>query len=156
MVYTLATLVYCIRNGKVLLMQRRKAPYAGSWVAPGGKLETGESPHACALREFHEETGLVGHNARLRALVSETSTRSDWQWLIFVYRVDAESEQFVSDEREGKLAWWDPAELETAADIPPADRHFMQDAMRAEDGLAEYHCEYDQALELIQISRVSD
>ena len=154
MVYTLATLVYCIRHGKVLLMQRRKPPSAGFWVAPGGKVESGESPQACALREFKEETGLTAHTARLRAMVSETSSRNDWQWLIFVYRVDADSDKIISDEREGALAWLSLACLDQANGIPPADRHFMHDAIRADDGVAEYHCVYDDQLELTHISRL--
>jgi ADP-ribose pyrophosphatase YjhB (NUDIX family) len=36
---TLATLVYCLRGGQVLLLQRAKPPFPGSWVAPGGKVD---------------------------------------------------------------------------------------------------------------------
>jgi predicted NUDIX family NTP pyrophosphohydrolase len=30
----------------------------GAWSVPKGEIEAGENPHACALREFEEETGL--------------------------------------------------------------------------------------------------
>jgi 8-oxo-dGTP diphosphatase len=43
----------------VLLIKRARAPYAGFWTLPGGRLEPDEAPHEAALRELAEETGLV-------------------------------------------------------------------------------------------------
>ncbi|MGY0195174.1 DUF1993 family protein [Leptothrix sp. BB-4] len=45
--------------GRVLLGLRRGAHGAGTWSAPGGHLEWGESFEHCARREVAEETGLV-------------------------------------------------------------------------------------------------
>ena len=45
----LTTLVYCLQNGKVLLIKRHKEPNRGLWVAPGGKIEPGESPYVHQL-----------------------------------------------------------------------------------------------------------
>ncbi|RZS57898.1 DUF1993 family protein [Sphaerotilus mobilis] len=44
--------------GRVLLGLRRGAHGAGTWSAPGGHLEWGESFEDCARREVAEETGL--------------------------------------------------------------------------------------------------
>ncbi|MBM3233429.1 NUDIX domain-containing protein [Candidatus Pacearchaeota archaeon] len=44
-----------------LMLHRNKDPsdfLYGKFVPPGGKIEPGESPEACALREFKEETSL--------------------------------------------------------------------------------------------------
>lgn len=42
----------------VLLIQRGKAPRAGSWSLPGGRQELGETTREAGQREVHEETGL--------------------------------------------------------------------------------------------------
>lgn len=46
------------RNGKILLGKRKNAHGTGSWSAPGGHLEYGESFAECGTREVEEETGL--------------------------------------------------------------------------------------------------
>jgi 8-oxo-dGTP diphosphatase len=50
--------VVCIRDGHVLVIQRRKAPFIGQWALPGGHLEVGEASIAAAARELQEETGV--------------------------------------------------------------------------------------------------
>lgn len=53
------------KDGKVLLVQRAKAP-VGLWSLPGGQVEWGETAVAAAERELMEETGIT---ARLNAFV---------------------------------------------------------------------------------------
>jgi 8-oxo-dGTP diphosphatase len=49
-----------IRRGDELLLQRRSNVHgAGTWSTPGGHLDFGEDPAACAVREAAEETGLT-------------------------------------------------------------------------------------------------
>ncbi len=46
-------------TNNVLLIQRLRDPFAGSWALPGGFMEMDESAEQCAIRELEEETGLV-------------------------------------------------------------------------------------------------
>lgn len=50
-----ATLIFVVRGGEVLLIRKKRGLGAGKVNAPGGRLEPGESPLACALREAQEE-----------------------------------------------------------------------------------------------------
>jgi len=47
-----------IREGKVLLVRRGKAPALGEWAIPGGRVELGETLEEAAEREVWEETGV--------------------------------------------------------------------------------------------------
>jgi len=51
----LATLVFVVRDGQVLLIRKKRGLGAGKINGPGGRLEDGESPLACAVREMQEE-----------------------------------------------------------------------------------------------------
>jgi 8-oxo-dGTP diphosphatase len=52
----------CIwRDGKVLLIKRGQHPGKGLWSLPGGKLDSGETAEAAAVRELFEETQVVAN-----------------------------------------------------------------------------------------------
>ena len=46
------------RGDEMLLLRRRNVHGEGTWSSPGGHLDFGEEPAACAIREAAEETGL--------------------------------------------------------------------------------------------------
>lgn len=146
---TLVTLVYCLRDGEVLLLERAKPPFPGLWVAPGGKVEPGESPAEGALRELQEETGLRAGSATLRGIIYETSPRADWQWLIFAYVVRQFTGELAGDGREGRLRWW-PLRDPSRIPMPEADRHFFQPVVLGTDQPYEHTFHYDAELRLRQ------
>jgi 8-oxo-dGTP diphosphatase len=51
----LATLVFVVRDGQILLIRKKRGLGAGKINGPGGRLEPGESPLECAVREVKEE-----------------------------------------------------------------------------------------------------
>ncbi len=59
-----ATLVFVIRDEKILLIDKKTGFGKGKVNGPGGKVEPGESPEACAVRECHEELGITVSDLR--------------------------------------------------------------------------------------------
>ena len=57
-----ATLVFVIRDGKILLINKKTGLGKGKVNGPGGKIEQGESPETCAVRECQEELGITVSN----------------------------------------------------------------------------------------------
>ena len=50
-----ATLMFILRDGKILLIHKKRGLGAGKINGPGGRLEPGETPLAAAIRETQEE-----------------------------------------------------------------------------------------------------
>jgi 8-oxo-dGTP diphosphatase len=59
-----ATLVFVVQDGKILLIDKKTGFGKGKVNGPGGKLEKGESPEACAVRECQEELRITVSNLR--------------------------------------------------------------------------------------------
>lgn len=56
------TLCYIENSGLWLMLYRNRKPEdpnEGKWLGIGGKIEPGETPDECNLREVREETGLI-------------------------------------------------------------------------------------------------
>ncbi|WP_255168770.1 8-oxo-dGTP diphosphatase [Natrononativus amylolyticus] len=53
-----ATLCFAVRDGEVLLIEKRRGLGEGWYNGPGGKLEADETPRECAIREVREEVGI--------------------------------------------------------------------------------------------------
>lgn len=105
----LATLVYVRRPGQTLMLHRIKRAndmHQGKWNGLGGKLEPGESPEMCAIREVYEESGLRIHNPELRGILTFPDFRVDEHWYAFVFVAHTFTGTLI-DSAEGVLQWID-------------------------------------------------
>ncbi len=63
--------IVLFNKDRILLLKRPN----GLWEFPGGGVEWGEDPQACAVREAKEETGLSASDVRLLTVTSATYTK---------------------------------------------------------------------------------
>ncbi len=108
-----ATLCYLKRDRQTLMIHRVKKPddmHQGKWNGLGGKLEPGETPEECAIREIREECGLVARNPVLKGLLTFPGFANDEDWYAFIFVV-WEFAGELSDSQEGILKWIDDADL---------------------------------------------
>ena len=108
-----ATLCYIRHAGKTLMIHRVKKQndmHAGKWNGLGGKLEPGETPEECAIREIREESGLVASSPLLKGILTFPAFDGIEDWYAFVFVV-REFEGQLIDSREGILRWVDNSEV---------------------------------------------
>lgn len=148
----LGTLVYALRDGRVLMLYRRKEPNLGFWIAPGGKVEIHESPFECARRELLEETNLLTQTLIFRGLITEVSPRENWQWLLHIFVAPDALGKAHGDEREGELRWWAVEEVERLP-IPQADAVFYPEIIDLARPFYAARMQYDDDLRLIDVVR---
>ncbi|MCX5971352.1 MAG: 8-oxo-dGTP diphosphatase [Coprothermobacterota bacterium] len=122
----LATLCYLQRGGKTLMLHRIKKSrdiHAGKWNGLGGKMEPGETPEECVIREVREESGLTIVSPRLRGFLTFPSFAQEEDWYAFVFT----ARQFsgtLTDSAEGDLCWVDNQEL-FSLNLWEGDRIFL-------------------------------
>ncbi len=116
------------KDGRMLLLHRKRAPNKGLCSPIGGKLEMGqgESPAECAQREIREEAGIEVPLDRLHlmGLIAETAFEGETHWLLFYYRVLGPVEVPEGPMDEGELRWHAPDELE-GLPVPETDRKII-------------------------------
>ncbi|ADY02459.1 short-chain dehydrogenase/reductase SDR [Vulcanisaeta moutnovskia 768-28] len=63
------TLVYVVKEGKVLLIRKKRGLGAGYYNGIGGKVEDGENVVSAAIRECREEVGITPRNLEWMGLL---------------------------------------------------------------------------------------
>jgi 8-oxo-dGTP pyrophosphatase MutT (NUDIX family) len=80
-------------EGRGCFLLTKRAPtlraHTGQWALPGGRVDAGESPHAAALRELHEEVGLHLGAENTLGVLDDYPTRSGFVITPVVFWADA-------------------------------------------------------------------
>lgn len=110
---------------EVLLIQRGKEPFQGSWALPGGFVNPGEEPIEAATRELDEETGISLSTEPVLVGVFGKPGRDPRGWVVSVaYAIDlTEVEVAVKAGDDASEARWLPLDAVLAGDIPLAFDH---------------------------------
>ena len=90
------TLCYVQKDNNYLMLHRIKKEEdvnEGKWIGIGGRIEEGETPEQCLVREAKEETGLLLTSYQYRGIVHFRS--EDYE--------DEEMHLFTADAFEGEL-----------------------------------------------------
>jgi 8-oxo-dGTP diphosphatase len=103
------------RDGRVLLIQRGKAPRQGAWSLPGGAQELGETVIEAAKREVREETGLEIGEPQFVAVVDSIQRSDDgriqYHYTLVDFTAEWRSGKAVAGGDAAALTWVDPADL---------------------------------------------
>ena len=103
------TLIFAERDGRVLLIEKKTGIGQGKINGPGGKIESGEYPAACALSELNEELKVNASQPQLVARLFFSDV-ADLNILVYVFFTD----QLIgepSETREAKPFWADKNSL---------------------------------------------
>ena len=98
---------------RVLLIQRKHDPFAGSWALPGGFVDEQEPLEGAARRELQEETGLsVEDLEQLHAFGKPGRDPRGWTVSVaFLARVDAAALKPKAADDAAAVNWFPLAEL---------------------------------------------
>jgi 8-oxo-dGTP diphosphatase len=110
-----AASVALFEGGRVLLIQRARAPWLGKWSLPGGRLEAGEDAESCARREISEEIGL--QIAALRPVVLMTLDGPQ-RFVLQVFATRTFSGAIVTNDEIADHRWFDPGLIATLPTTP--------------------------------------
>jgi 8-oxo-dGTP diphosphatase len=103
-----------LREGRILLVERRRAPEAGCWNLPGGKVDFLETAEDAARRETAEEIGVEIELGPLLQLTQMIGIDGQ-HWVSPVYRARIKAGEPVNREPDkiAAIGWF-------ALDAPPS------------------------------------
>jgi 8-oxo-dGTP diphosphatase len=107
-------------DGRVLICKRPHGKHlAGMWEFPGGKVDKGETPEACLIRELDEELGINVVEACLAPFVFTSHAYDSFHLLMPLYLCRKWNGVVQAREHEA-IAWVKPNRMADYP-MPPAD-----------------------------------
>ena len=116
-------------QGRVLLQRRRDT---GQWALPMGRMELGETPSECAVRETREETGVLVQVTGLLGVYSDPGhivaygdgeIRQAYEVMLLARPVEGEP---AANDEASDVRWVAPSDLE-GLDIHPTQWQQLND-----------------------------
>jgi 8-oxo-dGTP pyrophosphatase MutT (NUDIX family) len=115
--------------GRILMQCRRDT---GQWALPMGKMEIGETPSQCAVRETEEETGVLVEPVGILGIYSDPGhivaytdgeIRQEYEVMLIARPVSGRPE---ANDEASDVRWVEPGELHTL-DIHPTQWRQLND-----------------------------
>jgi len=104
-----------IKDNRVLLVKRGKAPSNGQWAIPGGRVELGETLQEAAERELLEETNIeisAGEPAYcFDVIVRDDKDQVQYHYVIIDLKADYVSGEVQRGDDAVEAAWIAPEEI---------------------------------------------
>jgi 8-oxo-dGTP diphosphatase len=136
-----------MKDNKVLLLQK---PRRNWWVAPGGKMEQGESIRESVIREFREETGIYLKQPALKGVftfIIKDHNEVVSEWMMFSFAGESFDGVQLLHSDEGALAWHPIDEIKNLP-MAKGDYHIL-DYLIHGNGIIYGHFTYSPEYELI-------
>ena len=110
------------KDGRILIGKRRSGRFADKWEFPGGKMEPGETPEECLMRELAEELGIEARVGKLFLSNRHVYTHLSVELMTFEAEI-VSGEPCLRDHTE--IRWVSPEELRSY-DFPEADKPVVE------------------------------
>lgn len=139
----LSTLCYIENDNKYLMLHRTKKENdinKNKWIGVGGKIEDGESPEECILREVKEETGLTLKEYKLRGIITYISTTCETDYMYLFSANDFEGQLIECN--EGDLKWVEKHNI-MDLNLWEGDKIFLEKLLQEESTFFSIKFEYD-------------
>jgi len=116
-----------LRDGKLLLYRRAKAPEAGCWSIVGGKVDHMEHAIDAARREAEEESGITTDTIDFLCISEQIIAQERQHWLSLIYVTDDFSGEprVMEPEKLPEFGWF------TLDALPSPLSRFAADAVEA-------------------------
>ncbi len=110
------------RADKVLLVLRKRAPNPDNWAMPGGGVELGETLKDAAIREVHEETGLVitepVFNRFHEVIRTDINGETEIHFVLAMFAAHSKSGEAVAADDAAAVGWYTLDEVSQLVTTP--------------------------------------
>uniref|UniRef100_A0A7V4E4M4 Oxidized purine nucleoside triphosphate hydrolase n=1 Tax=candidate division WOR-3 bacterium TaxID=2052148 RepID=A0A7V4E4M4_UNCW3 len=136
-----ATLLYIIKDGRVLLVYKKRGHGEGKWNGIGGKIADGENPLECVIREAREEVGIEVGDIRLHGIIYFYNVYGK-DWEVCVFRTSS-YEGDISESEEVFPKWFEFSEI-PYNDMWEDDKEWLPHLIRGDYFIGNYYFEGDK------------